>query len=379
MNRAERAQMLARTLRFAAGELERDPFQLSGLAGGSWIEELETKVGDWIGTSHVLTASSATGALVTALRALDIGPGDEVVVPSYGWIGCVAAILMVGADPVWADIEETTFQVSPGSVLQAIGPRTAAVLAPHLCGYPCEIAEVAAIARARGLALIEDGSQAFGARVAGSPVGRWGDFAVFSFGPGKLIDAGEGGLLVARSAELRERALLVAQHPLRQAIEVRHPSLRSAIGGALTLNFRIHPLAALLARVQIQDLDARMDHLRHSHATLRKRLEELNGIGAAALPIHHDPNGALIPLRFDPASRAEFGHEVFREAQQLGITIVEGPVGVPCHLRPGLEARQPTLLPVTEQRCSGEEFFVRVEAESLRAGAQAEERAETQI
>lgn len=367
MTASARGELLGRALRHAASELERDPLLLSGLAGGGWIEELEESFRAWLGAPHVLATSSATAALIAALRVLGVGPGDEIVLPSYCWIGCVGAIQVCGAVPVWADIEQDTFQVDPESVLEAMGPRTVAILAPHLAGYPCATEEIAAIARARGVALIEDGSQALGASVAGLPVGRWGDFAVFSFGTGKLIDAGEGGLLVTRTAALREKALLVASHPLRQAIDVRDTSLRSQIGGGSTLNFRIHPLAALLANAQVNGIAERLDSMACAHDRVRAWLEQCEAVRPAFLPDHHRPNGAMIPLRLDArsggdarAARAALLHDSARE----GIELVEGPIGRPCHLRSAVSARRSTPLPVTEQRCSGEELLARVDPEA---------------
>ena len=360
MSAIARTRIGGRALRRAARDLERDPFLLSGLAGGGWVEEFEDGFGRWLGAEHVLATSSATGALVVALRVLGVGPGDEVVLPSYCWVGCAGAIRLVGATPVWADIRADTFQVDPACVVAAIGPRTAAILAPHLCGHPCDADELAAIARARDLALVEDASQAPGAAVAGVPVGRWGDLAVFSFGPGKLVAAGEGGMLVCRSALLRERALLVAQHPLRQAIEVREPCLRPEIGGGQTLNFRIHPLAAVLAAPQIAHLDERLADLARRHAEARALLGALAGVQPAALPAHHRPNGATLPLRLDRSLGPAGQQEVLRAASEAGLEILDGPIGTPCHLRAGLKAGRPPALPCTERRCSGEEFFARV-------------------
>lgn len=361
MSERSRANPVARALRRAARALERQPHLLSALAGDGWIEHLEHELEAWLGEGRALATSSATTALLTALRAVEVGPGDEVIVPSYGWVGAVGAIQLLGATPVWVDIEADTWQASPSSIRAALSRRTAAIVVPHLCGHPCAIDEISKLAQAHGVPLIEDVSQALGARVDGARVGTYGDLAVMSFGPGKLVAAGEGGALIARSDALWQRAVLVSQHPLRQRIDVDDPALRDFAGGGATVNFRIHPLAAFLAAEQFGELDDVIQLRRKRTACLRRYLGGLDGIRPAALPARHQEDGTALALALSRPWTTEEERGVFRDLGAMGCTLSPGPVGTPCHLRPGATGRQIETLRITESRCATGELFVRIE------------------
>lgn len=327
------------------------------------MQDFEDAFSNWIGTPYVQATSNATGALVTALLALDIGPGDEVVMPSYAWVGSAGAVRLIGATPVWADIDPATFQVDPQSVETAVTSRTQAILAVHLCGHPCRIGELASIARAADVHLIEDAAQAMGAAVDGRRTGLWGDFGVFSLGPGKLLEAGEGGVLVARSEELHEAALLVAQHPLRQEIEVKNPQLRHQIGSLRTLNFRIHPLACVMALAGLPELDGRIADLRTSYARLRDELRDWDAVRVALLLPSDEPTGASLPIHIEGDDPLATARKLAQWLRARGHSLKRGPIGMPCHLRggpAGSPAAGSSRVPLSETRCSGREFFIQV-------------------
>ena len=178
------------------------------LAGGAYVggpdgAALERELAATLNVADVVAVNSGTDALVLALRAAGIGPGDEVVVPSYTFIATASAVSLAGAVPVFADSLPDRFTVDPAAVAAAVTPRTAAVIAVHLFGEPAELDSLAHVCAANGILLIEDVAQAFGARYRGATVGAMGALAAFSFYPTKnLACAGDGGAVATNDAAL---------------------------------------------------------------------------------------------------------------------------------------------------------------------------------
>jgi dTDP-4-amino-4,6-dideoxygalactose transaminase len=166
---------------------------------------LERLWADWIGTRHALSVSSGSTAVEVALRALGIGPGQEVVVPALGWYATAAAVSRVGATPVFADVDERTSCLDPASAEAAIGERTTAVIAVHLHSAVADLRALRDLADRAGVALVEDAAQAPGAAYAGRPVGSHGDLGCFSFNQEKTIGIGEGGMVTTDSENLYRR------------------------------------------------------------------------------------------------------------------------------------------------------------------------------
>jgi len=169
------------------------------------VKELEDSFARFHNLSHAVACSNGTVAIEVALRALGIGPGDEVIVPPYTFVASASAILLCNATPVFADIDPETLNLSVQAAEAAITPRTRAIIVVHFGGRPAEMDAFQALARRHGLALLEDAAHAHGARWCGVPVGGWGDVATFSFQSFKLITAGEGGMILSRSAEIIEK------------------------------------------------------------------------------------------------------------------------------------------------------------------------------
>jgi perosamine synthetase len=176
------------------------------IAGGALVSRFEQAFGDLIGRPHVVATSDMSSALTLALHLSGVRPGDEVATLAFSCMSSNAPIANAGASPVWVDIDPRTAGMSTSDLLRAIGPRTKAVTMYHVAGYPGPADAVAAICRERGIAFIEDCNNALGASVEGSPVGRHGDFAVYSFYPNRQLNALEGGALVCPDAATAERA-----------------------------------------------------------------------------------------------------------------------------------------------------------------------------
>jgi len=187
---------------------------------------LEAEVAQLCGTRHAIGVGSGTDALRLALAALEIGPGDEVVTTAFSFIASASTILMAGATPVFADIEADTFAIDPAEVERLLGPRTRAVVPVHLYGHPAALDRLTALARGRGLAVIEDAAQAIGATYAGRPVGSWGDLACLSFYPTKNLGAcGDAGMILTSRDDLALRLRELRDHGSAERYPTWNPVL----------------------------------------------------------------------------------------------------------------------------------------------------------
>ncbi len=180
---------------------------------GPEVQALEAEVATVCGVRYGVGVASGTDALALALRALGVGPGDEVVTPAFSFVASASAILHVGAVPVFVDIDLETYALDPELVERAFTPRTKALVVVHLYGHPAAVDHLGRIAREHGVALVEDAAQAVGATYAGRPVGGWGDIGCLSFYPTKNLAAcGDGGMVVTDREDLAERLRRLRAH-----------------------------------------------------------------------------------------------------------------------------------------------------------------------
>lgn len=204
---------------------------------GSEVESFEAEFADWVGCDHAVGVNSGTDALFLALKALDIGAGDEVIAPSHTAVPTVAAIGMAGARPVLVDVEADYYTLDPDAVAASITSATSAIIAVHLYGQPADLNRLKEIAEKHDLALIEDCAQAHGARIGDNRVGCIGDLGCFSFFPTKNLGAlGDGGAVVSNNPELVERLRRLRQYgwdaqrvSLEQGYNSRLDELQAAI------------------------------------------------------------------------------------------------------------------------------------------------------
>ena len=203
------------------------------------VRTFEDAFRTYVGTEHAVGVGNATQGLHLALAALDIGLGDEVIVTPYSWISSASCVLMQNATPVFCDIEPETFGLDPDAVQQKITSRTKAIIAVHPFGYPIMIDELVDIAARNGLALIEDGSHALGAKLGHRAVGTFGSLSVFSLHQRKSLSVGDGGMICTNDAQLAEK---VAR-------------LRSFGDDDLSYNYRMTEFAAAIGNVRIGRLN----------------------------------------------------------------------------------------------------------------------------
>jgi dTDP-4-amino-4,6-dideoxygalactose transaminase len=174
---------------------------------------LEAALAARCGVRHGVGVGSGTDALRLALAVLGVGPGDEVVTPAFSFVASASTIVMAGATPVFADVDPRTGGLDPAAVERALSPRTRALVAVHLYGHPAPMDALVPLARAHGVAVVEDAAQAVGASLHGRPVGAWGDVACLSFYPTKNLGAcGDGGMIVTDRDDLAERCRRLRHH-----------------------------------------------------------------------------------------------------------------------------------------------------------------------
>jgi len=215
------------------------------LAQGQRVKEFEEKIAEYIGVKYAIATSSGTTALHTALLAIGIGPGDEVITTPFTFIATANSILYCGAKPVFADIDEKTFNIDPSKIEEKITKKTKAILPVHLYGQPADIKSLLEICEDHNLFLVEDAAQALGAEFKGKKVGSFGDCGIFSFYPTKNITTGEGGMIVTDNKNIAERCAKIRNHGEYKRYFV----------DSLGYNYRMAEIAAAIGLVQIQKLE----------------------------------------------------------------------------------------------------------------------------
>jgi dTDP-4-amino-4,6-dideoxygalactose transaminase len=333
--------------------------------GGSTIASFEQAFAAACGVPHAIGCNSGTDALVLALRALGIGPGDEVITASFSFFATAEAISAVGATPVFVDVEESTYLIDPQRIEAAITPATRALIPVHLFGRPVDMERIGAIAAAHGLKVIEDCAQATGAHWNGRPVGSWGDAGCFSFFPTKNLGAaGDGGAVTVRDPELAQRVRELAVHGMP----------RRYLHTELGYNSRLDALQAAVLNVKLPHLERWVERRRQIAGRYRQGLEDLSGVALAdpgtaghswnqfVVRVPHCPGGraACAGACTPSTDSASYGLPeaccrdwLKQQLQEAGVsTIIYYPI--PIHRQPAYAhlGYGPGSLPITERLCA---------------------------
>lgn len=254
---------------------------------GPEVEAFEAEFAQYCETSHAIGVGNGLDALVLALRALGIGAGDEVLVPSNTFIATWLAVTAVGATPVPVEPNPATHNIDGARLFAALTGRTRAVIAVHLYGQPADLAALSAFCRQYGLRLIEDAAQAHGARHRGRRIGAEGEIACWSFYPGKNLGAlGDGGCVTTSDPDLAERVRLLRNYGSREKY------VHEEVG----TNSRLDPLQAAILRVKLAQLDAWNDRRRKIAALYLYRLRD-TGLTLPEVPNWAEPAWHLFVVR----------------------------------------------------------------------------------
>lgn len=250
------------------------------LTMGQVTADFERRFADWLGVKHAFAVANCTAALHLANVVLDIGPGDEVIVPSLTFVATANAVLYAGALPVFADITSLDdLNICPHDIKQRIGPRTRAITVMHYGGYPCAMDEIAKIAQEHNLAVIEDAAHAPGALLNGAKMGTWGDVGCFSFFSNKNLVTGEGGMIVTNRDDLAEKLRVIRSHGMTTLTWDRHRGhAHSYDVVALGYNYRLDEIRSALGLVQLERLKGNNELRRQLTAEYRRLLSGLPGL-----------------------------------------------------------------------------------------------------
>jgi len=287
---------------------------------GPEVEALERELALTLEVKEAVGVSSGTDALLAAMMALNVGPGDEVVTSTYSFFATAGCVVRLGATPVLVDIDPVTYNIDPTAAAAAITPRTKAIIPVHLYGCSADMTPILQAAAASGIAVIEDAAQAIGTRYHGRPVGGLGTIGCFSFFPSKNLGAfGDGGVITTNDAALAHRLRLVRNHGAE-------PKYFHKFVGA---NFRLDALQAAVLRVKLPHLASWTEARRRNAGRYREMLGPLAAAGKVVLPfepegIYHIYNQFVIRVAERDRVRAAL------EARRVGTEIY---YPVPFHLQ----------------------------------------------
>ncbi len=296
---------------------------------GPEVAAFETEFAAIVGAPHAVATSSGTSALILALRAVGVGPGDEVVTVSHSFIATANAITLLGARPVFVDVAADTFGMEAAAVVPAITARTKAILCVHQIGFPCDIEGLVALSEKRGVSMVEDAACALGTEVEiadrwekiGKPHGR---IACFSFHPRKIVTTGDGGMATTNDRALADKMRLARQHAMTVPPELRDkdPFAAEAFMEP-AYNFRLTDLQAAIVRPQLRRLGASLAERKRLAAAF---IAALDGHPVLAPPMPRGnarPNWQSFPTRVRPSSKRTVD-ELLRWFQDRGISCRRG-------------------------------------------------------
>ncbi|HXY22474.1 MAG TPA: DegT/DnrJ/EryC1/StrS family aminotransferase [Burkholderiaceae bacterium] len=284
-------------------DLVRAALSRPRLSSGPLVEAFESEFANWIGRTYGLATASGTLGTVLALRALGVGPGDEIIAPAYGWHQVAHAIALVGATPVFADIDYWTGCASPPKVASRITSRTRAILAGNTNGHPAAWAELRALADAHQLKLIEDSTEAVGSRYRGRLCGGFGDIAVFDFSQPSALCTGEGGMVLTSDPQL---ATELAYLRTRNVCDRNSVS----VGSRVPLQAGVSELSAALGLAQLERIDLILARRKQVEVWYLRHMASFEGIkppylGADVDEVHWMLYVAHLGKRFGASARAQ--------------------------------------------------------------------------
>lgn len=322
------------------------------VAQGPRVAEFEAAFAAALGGGHAVAVSSCTAALHLAMVAAGIGPGDEVIVPSLSFIATANAVRYVGADPVFADVDATTQNLTPETVQPCLTGRTRAVIAVDQGGIPADMDALRALCEPRGIVIVQDAACAVGSVYRGRPAGAGAFLAAYSFHPRKLLTTGEGGMVVTTDEAVAARLRRLREHGMDVSAAQRHASRQPVIEHYLEVgfNYRMTDVQAAIGLVQLAKLDRLIARRRALAARYQEMLAGLPGLSMAGDPAYGRTNyqsfWVLLPDGFG-ASR----DDLLRLMAEAGISARRGIMAA--HTEPAYAEHPRRALPVTERLTAG--------------------------
>ncbi len=306
------------------------------LSGGTpVVREFERQWRERFGVRFAISVINGTAALHSAMFGLGVGPGDEVICPSYTWICSVSPALMLMARPVFCEIDPDTLLIDPEDARERITERTRAIVAVHLWGNPCNMDALMKLSKETGVPVIEDCSHSHGATYRGRPLGSIGHAGAWSLQGTKPVSAGEGGMFGTNDVDVFERACLIGQVNRVAGLDLITDKLKHLQPLGLGIKFRAHPLGIGIASVQLKKLDELNEKRRSYMLSVKAELEDIPGLTNIKSYEHAEPAGLYgFPVRYVPEELGGYPLEKFIEAlQEEGLPDLKSPYS-PLHLLP---------------------------------------------
>jgi len=267
--------------------LVAETIKANWITGGPKVKEFEKRIGELCQVKHAIAASNGTLALYVGLKALGIGPGDEVIVPDFTFIASANAVVMAGGTPVFVDVDAKTFNISPECTEKALTQKTKAIMPVHIYGQSADMEAICAIAKKHNLYIIEDAAQGIGVSFKGKPVGGFGEVGCLSFYADKTMTTGEGGMVLTDDDKLAEKCLIL-KHQGRTG---RGFYFHEHIG----YNFRLTDLQAAVGLAQLTKLPTIIERKKRNEKLYKDLLADVKGVKFPYI----DPRGFNVPFRIN--------------------------------------------------------------------------------
>ena len=304
----------------------REPIESGWLTQGPKVAAFEKAFATRHGVQHASAVTSATTGLHLALASLDIGPGDEVIVPAFTWVATANVVVYCGATPVFVDVDRITFNIDLKDLARRVTPRTKAIIPVHLFGLCADIDAVRSDIRL-DIKIVEDAACAAGAALRGRPAGSLGDLGVFSFHPRKSITTGEGGMVTTNNDKLAERVRMLRNHGASVSEEERHQGPRPYLlpdFDLLGFNSRMTDLQGAVGLVQLRKLDQFIDERAQMAARYRKELADIQWLRLPQEPSDGRHAWQAFVTYVDPKTAPRPRNEMMEVLQQHGVATRPG-------------------------------------------------------
>ncbi len=287
-----------------------DALQSSWISGGAYVERLEEDFAKFCDAPYAIAASNGTTALHMAYLAQNIGPGDEVIVPGFGFMAAANIALHVGAKPVFSEVDAGSWCMTAGDVEKCITPKTKAIVPIHTYGNVCDMTPIMEIANSKGLIVIEDAAEAIGSKYKGRMAGTIAPVGIYSFHATKTITTGEGGAAVTSSIELRDRMRLFRSHGM---------STRRYWHEVAGHNFRLTNMQAAIGCAQLEQISRIAQERDRVYKTYTRLLGKIDGVKLQEYSTLVDPVVWAIAVSLDGLAFAQGRDVVIDQLKEIGI------------------------------------------------------------
>jgi perosamine synthetase len=326
MNQKRQIQIATPSLGEEEWQALREPIESGWLTQGPKVAAFETAFAQRHQVKHAIAVTSATTGLHLALAALDIGPGDEVIVPAFTWVATANVVIYCGATPVFVDVDRITFNIDLKDLARRVTPRTKAIIPVHLFGLCVDIDKVRTALRP-DIKIVEDAACAAGAALRGRPAGALGDLGVFSFHPRKSITTGEGGMVTTNDDHLAEQVKRMRNHGASISEEERHRGPRPYLlpdFEILGFNYRMTDLQGAVGLVQLTKLDRFIDERARMAEEYRKDLADLQWLRMPEEPSEGRHAWQAYVTYVDPKTAPMLRNRIMETLQQQGVATRPG-------------------------------------------------------